>query len=63
MKILKMIMKAIGLRKVVTELLDQYVEPAIDKAVKRSKTQLDNKAKDALYPILKEELLALVDKL
>lgn len=56
-------MKAIGLRKVVTELLDQYVEPAIDKAVKRSKTQLDNKAKDALYPILKEELLALVDKL
>jgi len=57
------VLKALGLRKLVLQLMDDAVKPALEKLVARTDTEFDNNAMTALYPLLREEIVKVADKL
>jgi len=57
------VMKALGLRKLVIGLMEDAVKPALERLVARTDSQFDDKAMKALFPLLEDELVKVVDKL
>jgi len=61
--ILIAVLKALGLRKLILQLMDDAVKPALEKLVARTDTEFDNNAMAALYPLLREEIVKVADRL
>lgn len=49
-------------KKIVSDLLDRALEPALDKLVKDSSLPFDDMLKAAIYPKLEEELKKIIGK-
>ena len=61
-EVVAMLFKRIDVRGLIVEdLLDAVLEPALDKLVKDTSTPFDDMAKQAVYPVLKQELIKALD--
>lgn len=61
-EVVAMLFKRIDVRGLIVEdLLDAVLEPALDKLVKDTSTPFDDMAKQAVYPVLKQELVKALD--
>lgn len=60
--ILAIIEKNVNVKGLSTDLLTMVVQPALDRAVKRTKTPLDNMAMSLLYPKISEEIVKEIAK-
>ena len=63
MNVMDLVKKNVNVPGLAADLLDQALEPALQKLVDDSATPLDNMLKEALYPKLKEVLQAEIQKL
>lgn len=61
-KLLKMVIKYFNLKGFIKELVDDVLEEAVFTAVKKSKTQLDDKFAPMFYPLIETELLDLIEE-
>ena len=66
-KVIKILLKRIDLPGALIDIIEEVLEPALDKMVKDSSNPYDDMAKAALYPILetalKDEIKKLWEKL
>ena len=59
---IRVILKNLNIKKLASSILDEALEPALDKVVKDSKNPYDNMAMATLYPVLKEKLTEAIDE-
>jgi len=61
-KILKLIVKYIDLKGLVLDLMDNVVEEILLKAVKESKTKIDDSFVPLVYPMVEKEILKIIEE-
>jgi len=61
-KLLRMIFKYINIKGLLLDLIDNVLEEAVMKAVKKSTTKIDDAYAPIFYPILEVELLKVIDE-
>lgn len=61
-KLLKLVIKYFNIKGFITEVVCDVVDEALDNAVKRTDTQLDDMAKAALWPVVEEEAKKIIEE-
>lgn len=61
-KVIDLVVKNVNLPGLVFDIIDEVLEPALDKIVAESSNPFDDMAKASLYPLLEKELKELAQK-
>jgi len=61
-KLLKLVIKYFNIKGFITEVVTEVLDEALEKVVVGTKNPLDNVAKAALWPVLEEEAVKLIEE-